>query len=447
MPKDTPHILLINPWIEDFAAYDFWARPLGLLTIAGILRMHGYRISYIDCLDRFHPEIANTLKPGSFGKGHYLKQPIAKPDALRDVPRTYSRYGIPEALVRKALEVCPRPDVVLITSLMTYWYTGLFHLIKTIRKMMPGVPILLGGIYATLCYDHAVAHAGADEVLSGEGEGAVMQTLERLTGFATGLQFLPDDLNSYPYPALDLQSTIPYVPILTGRGCPFQCAYCASGFLNRQFKRRSPEHVLEEILYWQEKYAVKDFAFYDDALLIDADRHILPILEGIVRHGISARFHTPNAIHIRSLSKEVARLLYRAGLKTIRLGLESAFFEDRSSLDRKVGPDEFERAVSDLKEAGFTGEAMGAYLLFGLPGQDIGQLEASIKMVKACGVKPVLAQYSPIPHTGLWEDAVKASRYDLASDPIFHNNSIFPCQKDPFSWERISYLKKLTQVA
>ena len=90
---------------------------------------------------------------------------------------------------------------------------------------------------------------------------------------------------------------------------------------------------------------------------------------------------------------------------------------------------------------------MGAYLLFGLPGQDIGQLEASIKMVKACGVKPVLAQYSPIPHTGLWEDAVKASRYDLASDPIFHNNSIFPCQKDPFSWERISYLKKLTQVA
>jgi hypothetical protein len=67
--------------------------------------------------------------------------------------------------------------------------------------------------------------------------------------------------------------------------------------------------------------------------------------------------------------------------------------------------------------------------------------------VKACGVKPVLAQYSPIPHTTLWKAAVKASRYDLASDPIFHNNSIFPCQKDPFSWEKISYLKKLTQVA
>ena len=56
MKKDSPHILLINPWIDDFAAYDFWAKPLGLLTIAGILRMHGYTITYIDCLDRFHPE-------------------------------------------------------------------------------------------------------------------------------------------------------------------------------------------------------------------------------------------------------------------------------------------------------------------------------------------------------------------------------------------------------
>jgi len=447
MPKDTPHILLMNPWIEDFAAYDFWAKPLGLLTIGAILRMHDYRITFMDCLDRFHPELKYSVKPGTFGRGHYLKSPIAKPDALRDVPRNYSRYGIPKALVRKALEACPRPDVVMITSLMTYWYTGAFGLIKMIREMMPEVPILLGGVYATLCNDHAVAHAGADEVLSGEDEGAVIRTLDRLTGFASGLRFLPDDLDSYPYPAFDLQSAIPYVPILTGRGCPFRCAYCASGFLHREFKRRSPEHVVEEILYWHKKYAVKDFAFYDDALLVNADRHILPILEGIVRHRISVRFHTPNALHIRPLSKEVARLLFRSGFKTIRLGLETAFFKGRKSLDSKVGPMEFEQAVIYLKKAGFTGEAIGAYLLFGLPGQDIRQLEASVEMVKACGVKPVLAQYSPIPHTALWEDAIQASRYDLASDPIFHNNSIFPCQKDPFSWEKISYLKRLTQVA
>ncbi|RLC23795.1 MAG: B12-binding domain-containing radical SAM protein, partial [Deltaproteobacteria bacterium] len=56
MKYDTPNILLVNPWIHDFAAYDFWAKPLGLLSLASILRQHGFSITYIDCLDRFHPK-------------------------------------------------------------------------------------------------------------------------------------------------------------------------------------------------------------------------------------------------------------------------------------------------------------------------------------------------------------------------------------------------------
>ena len=96
-----------------------------------------------------------------------------------------------------------------------------------------------------------------------------------------------------------------------------------------------------------------------------------------------------------------------------------------------MGPGEFEQAVDYLSKAGFKDNTIGVYLLRGLPGQDLAELEASIKMVKACGARPILAQYSPIPHTALWSAAVSASRYDLESDPIFHNNSIFPCQKEP----------------
>ncbi|MGI9568270.1 MAG: B12-binding domain-containing radical SAM protein, partial [Desulfobulbia bacterium] len=58
--KNAPHALLVNPWIHDFAAYDFWAKPLGLLTLAALLRRHGYIVSYIDCLDRFHPRAKKT---------------------------------------------------------------------------------------------------------------------------------------------------------------------------------------------------------------------------------------------------------------------------------------------------------------------------------------------------------------------------------------------------
>jgi hypothetical protein len=55
----------------------------------------------------------------------------------------------------------------------------------------------------------------------------------------------------------------------------------------------------------------------------------------------------------------------------------------------------------------------------------------------------VPAYYTPIPHTALWPRAVAASRYDLASDPIFTNNAIMPCSREPFSWRVVSRLKQL----
>lgn len=447
MNKDVPHLLLINPWIHDFAAFDFWAKPLGLLMLGGILRKQGYRITYIDCLDRFHPGVENRPRQSAFGKGHYLKTPIQKPDALRDVPRNFSRYGLPESLVRKAIDDCHHPDAILVTGLMTYWYPGVFAIIDLVRELKPDVPILLGGIYACLCQDHAVGNAGADQVLPIQDEALVVDSVDRLTGFSGTSDIDFDNLDCHPHACFDLQHVIAYVPVLTGRGCPYQCHYCASSFLNRQYRRRSPGHVVEEIAYWYNAFGVIDYAFYDDALLIDPENHIMPILEGIIELEMPLRFHTPNALHIRALSRDVAKLLFRAGFKTIRLGLETTSFKRRESLDSKVGPEEFEQAVSNLKEAGFAKGALGAYLLFGLPDQDITELEASVQTVKDLGVQPVLAQYSPIPHTRLWEDAVASSRYDLASEPLFHNCSIFPCQKAPFSWKKVSRLKRLTRDA
>jgi len=89
MAVNAPHILLINPWIHDFAAYDFWAKPLGLLTIAAVLRAHGISVSYIDCLDRFHRRAAQTDPWARYGRGSYLKTHIPKPDGLADVPRNF----------------------------------------------------------------------------------------------------------------------------------------------------------------------------------------------------------------------------------------------------------------------------------------------------------------------------------------------------------------------
>jgi len=326
---------------------------------------------------------------------------------------------------------------------MTYWYPGLFETIKVLRAAFPSAPVLLGGIYATLCYDHAVRHSGADRVFAGAGEKFILKLIEEYTGFSAEMKFDPQNLDSYPYPAFDLESRIAFIPVLTSRGCPFTCSYCASHFLNPERMIRTPGSVINEIIHWHEKYEVEDFAIYDDAFLTDSENHAVPILEGIIGAGINVRFHTPNAIHIREISARTADLMFKAGFQTIRLGLETTLFDNRSSLDCKVSEAEFKQSVLFLKEAGFSGRQIGAYLLVGLPGQETVSILESINTVKETGITPVSAYYSPIPHTGLWGNAVLCSRYDIESDPLFTNNAILPCRKEGFSWEVISFLKKL----
>jgi len=440
---DAPHILLVNPWIHDFAAYDFWAKPLGLLTLASILRYHGFNITCLDCLDRFHPKASQTDPYARYGRGPYLKTKIPKPVGLEDIPRNFSRYGIKKKWFREDLLAIQKPDLVLVTSTMTYWYPGVQETIGVIKEFFPDVTIILGGIYASLCHEHAQNYSGAHHVVKGSGEKHILKLVGDYTGFSVKAKFNPDDLDTYPYPAFELQRKITYIPLLTSRGCPFVCKYCASHFLNPKRMVRNPESVVQEIKYWHEKYKVEDFAFYDDALLVNAGKYAVPMLEGIIKYGLKVRFHTPNAVHIREISKQTARLMFQAGFKTVRLGLETTAFNIRNELDVKVTAAEFEKAVTSLKEAGFEKELIGAYLLTGLPGQEIKSIEDSIKTVRQNQVIPILAHYSPIPHTALWSRAVSSSRYDLESDPIFTNNAIFPCQDERFSWQTISHLNNL----
>ena len=443
MTGDNPHILLVNPWIHDFAAYDFWAKPIGLLTIASILRDHGLTVSYIDCLDRFHPKAPKSDPHRRYGRGHYLKTRIPKPPGLNDIPRFYSRYGIKPQWFREDLLKIRQPDLVLVTSLMTYWYPGVYEAIEMIRSVFPQTPVVLGGIYARLCQDHARNHSSADHVSTATAAKGLFALIKEFSGYSASLNFRRDNLDSYPYPALDLQTQINYAPILTSRGCPFQCAYCASRILEPEPMRRSPEAVAEEIKYWHKAYGLSDFILYDDAFLVNSENHAIPILEGIISSDLKVRFHTPNAVHIRGISELTAELMFKAGFATLRLGLESAEFDHRQELDLKVSEEEFKRAAKCLREAGFEKNQVGAYLLVGLPNQRLSSIEHSIQTVKKNGITPVPAYYTPIPQTALWPKAVAASRYDLEADPIFTNNAIIPCNPDSFSWSTISHLKNL----
>ncbi len=445
----SPHILCVNPWIHDFAAFDFWAKPLGLLSIAAILRKKGLEISYIDCLDRFHPQESKKIKASWDGRGAFRKTEIDLPeylksDEIKTIGKKYSRYGIKPEWLMQDLQKTDKPDIIFVTSLMTYWATGVKETIEIIKEIYPGVPLVLGGIYATLNFDHAKTHTLADLVIKGAGEHQLKKIIKDFTGFELDDSYISNDLNVLPYPALDLQNEIAYAPILTSRGCPFSCDYCASSYLEPEFRQRSPENVFKEIKHWHEKYKVKNFAFYDDALLINAKTYAFPLFEKIIASKMDVWFHTPNALHINAITKQAADLMFKAGFKTIRLGLETTEFSQKRSHDIKVVENDFSKAVENLKTAGFKKEQMGAYLLCGLPKQNLDEVEISMQLVAKTGIMPVLAYYTPIPHTPMWKSAVKHSKFDLTEHPVFTNNTLFPCINSDIDLKRISRLKNIS---
>ncbi|MEN6489976.1 MAG: radical SAM protein [Smithella sp.] len=439
-------ILLINPWIYDFAAYDFWLKPLGLLSLGSLLRRNNHEVNFIDCLDPYHPAMTATAKKPqrhAYGDGKFFREIIEKPDNLQIISRNYCRYGITPDIFREELSSHQDADIVLVTSLMTYWYPGVVEAIKIIRELLPQVPVVLGGKYATLCSEHAVKFSGADYIIRGAGEEQIFRLLNDL--FAEKQSFEPgmEDLDALPYPALDLVRKLEQAPIMTSRGCPFTCSYCASHIFNDKFRRRDPLKVVDEIEYWQKNFGVKNFTFYDDALLVNSSKMIMVILREVKKRNLSCNFHCPTGLHLREINEELSRLMFDSGFKTIRFGFETSDRERQIETGGKVKNEELKRAVRLLKDAGFKSNDIGVYLLCGLPGQRAAEVRDSIEFVWECGAKPILAEYSPIPGTEMWDEAVALSPFDIQKEPLYHNNSLLPCRNNDFSVAVYDELKKL----
>lgn len=429
---NPPHILLINPWITDFAAYNFWIRPLGLLYIAGVLRECGFRVTLIDCLNFYS-------KTQKFGDGNFFKTKVEKPLPLKSIPRNYCQYGIPEEMLLKRLSLLEeKPDLIGITSGMTHWYPGVFKVIEITKDFFKDVPLILGGIYATLCHEHAQKYSGADIVFKSGNELEAVKLISKLTQFR-----LPHSaFRNESYPAFDLYPHLDYVCITTTRGCPFRCTYCASHILSKGFVRRDPLKVVDEIEHWTTQFHIRNIAFYDDGLLVEPSNHFIPMMKEVIRRGIRCNFHTPNALHISEVDEEVAELLFRGGFRTIRLGFETSNEVTQIETGGKVNNQEFQRAIKYLKRAGYSGQEIGVYIMAGLPGQRVGEVEESLAFVRETGAKPILVEYSPIPQTPLFEKAKKFSQFDLENEPLYHNNSILPCQWEGFTLSDLRRLKE-----
>jgi len=411
--------LLVNPWIHDFAAFDFWLKPLGLLRIAGALRNAGAEVYLLDLLDRNHPWLEKRTKTDEWGRGKFAAEEIEKPRILEYVPRKFRRYGLPYSTLVQRLSDLPDADAILITSGMTYWYTGVRETIEVLHKRYHGVPIILGGIYATLLPEHAGINSGADIVLKGS-LAEIKKRLEKRVGLNL--------LEETPFSAWNLYSKLDYAVMSISRGCPFRCTYCASHRLEPHYLSSKLADITAELKYLAD-LKIRRIAFYDDALLFHQDFNEL--MERVI--GMGLEFHTPNGLHVNQITPERAELMKQAGFRSMYLSLETVDEELLRHTGAKLSADAFTNAVRILKDAGFSDE-LGAYVLFGLPGQSEDSVKRTLDLALSLDVKPHLAEFSPVPGTldftrsGLGDD----------TDPLLSNNTAWYNQeKLRDSWRRL----------
>ncbi|MBN2030644.1 cobalamin-dependent protein [bacterium] len=451
MAVNKGNILLVNPWIVDFAAYDLWIKPIGLLIIGSVLKENGYDVTLFDCMDRNHPLLTlypNTskLKSKHDGRGHFYKEFIPKPAVLKTVPRRFGRYGLPLNLVKKELERFPTPDMIFITSGMTYWYPGAVEMISLLKRLFKGSPVILGGIYATLFPEHAKRVSGADDVVVGEGVIEGLKIADAITENHSDVgqyQFFED----LPSPLYDGYTRLSSVALLTSWGCPYQCPFCASKLLRKRYQKRNPLICVDEIEKFYREKEVCEFAFYDDALLFDKENHFIPILEELIDRKIRVHFHLPNGIQPGAIDQRTAMLMKKAGFQTVRLSYETKNKERQADMGFKVKDEDLINAVNHLNRAGFDQSEMGSYVLMGLPGQTLDEVIESVLFVLKLGVKVNLASFSPIPGTTCWQDAVDLEIMSDDIDPLLTNSSVFPLLSKTIRYEKWCQLKTLVTFA
>jgi radical SAM superfamily enzyme YgiQ (UPF0313 family) len=401
-------VLLVNPPIYDFSAYDFWLKPYGLLRVGGFLRGKA-DIMLFDYLDRMHTSSARPEKIESdrWGRGKFEQGKIEKPAVFSYVPRYFRRFGTKREIFQRFLTEHGPFDFVLVGTGLTYWYPAVEEVIEDLRAIIPRAKIILGGIYATICSEHA-KKLGADMVVIGNK----LAVLGKMLGAGVFYRQRP---YWEGYERLDTA-----VMTLT-QGCPFRCSYCYVGQEPENFKTKRFSDCIADLQLLIETGA-RNIAFYDDALLYESGRVLEPFLRYVIDNNIRVNFHAPNALHARFLTTELAELMVAAGFKTFYLGFESASKTWQEKTGGKVFCDDLKKAVENLITAGAERNSITVYEMLGHPHGDLQRLEESMRFVNGLGVRIMLADFSPIPGT---PDGEYCRRWVDMDEPLNHNKTAF----------------------
>jgi len=382
-------ILLIQPPIRDFYLTTKRTIPYGLASIAAGLLEGGFSVEIIDSLATPKSRVVDLPPEMSYLQPYYGKSdqsPFALFHHYKHFGYSYDSIG---QRVKKA-----QPFLVGISSLFSAYAEEAVKTAQIVKHNHPACSIVLGGHHPTALPERVMESSAVDFVMRGEGEVSMTLLAEALQnglGFdeipglvyrkldgglhvsETATMRNPDD---YPLPATQLLNQRYYsrnkkaaAVIVTSRGCPMKCTYCAVGASSPfNYRRKSVKSVIVEIENSINLYDTGFIDFEDENLSLDRN-WFLQLLNEISRrfNGHQQELRAMNGLLPSSLDEQVIGAMKAAGFKTLNLSLGTT---SNAQLKRFQRPDvrkAFERALNlaeihDLQAVG--------YIIIGAPFQE-----------------------------------------------------------------------------
>lgn len=293
-----------------------------------------------------------------------------------------------------------------------------------------GITTVVAGSDAS---DHPATYLdrGADVVVSGEGEVTLVEVLEALSGRregglteVDGLWLRGEDgrvvrtrardtirnLDALPFPAWDLVDVDRYQAIwrshhgyysmnlVTTRGCPYHCNWCAKPIYGQRYTARSPEHVVEEMAWLKRRYRPDHLWIADD--IFGLKPHWIERFAELLQ-ARDAAIPFKCLLRADQVTPDVARALHASQCRTAWIGAESGSQRVLDAMEKGARVEDIAAATRMLHDAGVN---VGFFLQFGYPGETRADIERTLQMVRACAPDDIGVSVSyPLPGTTFYQ--------------------------------------------
>ncbi|HSV99513.1 MAG TPA: radical SAM protein [Sedimentisphaerales bacterium] len=403
-------VLLIDP--PFYRLIGFYNRyfPLGLASLATVLRGAGHEVVVYDAdfnenpsamdygrLPEYYPDYLASFRDGS--------HPIWK-----EVRRTVETF---------------EPELIGV-SVWTAYAASAFHIAGLCREIRPTCPIVAGGPHATVKAEETLRICPSiDYVIRGDGETALLDLTAQLSGTGRGFDAVENlsfrrggsvthnasglpgrNLDEIPIPDRALlknrraYSSEDMGLIMTSRGCPFSCAFCATE--TRRVRYSSVERVLAEIRQVRADYGVTQFSFKDDSFTVNRSR-VAEFCNALLQEDFRIGWECNTRVDL--ITEDLLNGMKRAGCNSIKVGIESGSEAVLERMNKGITLDQVRTASTLLRKAGihWTG-----YFLMGTPGETAEDVYRTLDFMYE--IRPDFASmgvYEPFPGTTMFEEGLK----------------------------------------